>query len=370
MAEAALRSESRFEALAKLAPDIISIIDEQGRLNFSSEAAERIHGYASGELVGKNTLDFSHPDDREHVSQALLELLKVPGARASMRYRYRNKDGSYALMEATARNQLQNPLIEGVITVARESGERKRVEDDLLAAHAARDEFLAIAAHELRSPITALTGYLRSIERRLRGQPAVGDPVRADLHAAMGQTTRLGNLVAELLDASRFREGQLALQPEPFEFAAFLTETLAGLAGTLEAAGCRLTLDIETIAVSGKWDRSHLAQVVENLVANAAKYAPGSPVSVRLARSERGVQLSVADRGPGISAELHARLFERFASGGASGQGGGGLGLGLYISKRIVEAHGGRLFVHSVPGHGATFVIDLPLESSAPAEVV
>lgn len=224
----------------------------------------------------------------------------------------------------------------------------------------ARDDFVAIATHELRTPLSALSLQLTSLERAVdSGRAPTEERLRQSLRTARRQTERLEQLVNHLLDVSRISTGHLVLEPEEVDLALVVRRLVARFEEKLAEAGCTPVVRADT-PVMAKVDRLRVEQVLMNLLSNAMKYAPGQPVELSVAREQEGVLLEVRDHGPGISPEAQARVFERYqrASGKHSRE---SLGLGLYVSRQIARAHGGELSVESTPGQGARFLLRLPL---------
>jgi signal transduction histidine kinase len=225
-----------------------------------------------------------------------------------------------------------------------------------------RDEFISVAAHELRTPLTALQLKLQGLERGLKaGEPAKSALINVGgrVHGALRQTERLSQLVERLLDVSRIAGGRLELAPERFDLAELVRQVAEDFREPAAEAGTELRLH-GAERLEGCWDRLRMEQVLVNLLSNAVKYGAGRPVSVRLETAGERIRISVADEGIGIAAEDLGRIFTRFERA-APVRNYGGLGLGLYISRHIVDAHGGHIEVSSQPGQGSTFVIDLPL---------
>jgi PAS domain S-box-containing protein len=238
--------------------------------------------------------------------------------------------------------------------------ENARLYGDAQAAVAARDEFLSIASHELRTPLTALRLALENM-RRVCNVGAVRDlpisHVERVLVAAERQGQRLEKLVSALLDVSRIHMGRLELDVEQVDLGAVVAEAAAQLED--EAAQTGSTFEIRGEPVSGRWDRMRLGQVLTNLLANAVKYGEGKSVEVTFGPDDGRAWLVVRDHGIGIQPADQVHIFERFERA-VSSRNYGGLGLGLFIVKRIVEAHGGTVRVESVPGQGAAFRVELP----------
>jgi signal transduction histidine kinase len=205
--------------------------------------------------------------------------------------------------------------------------------------------------------MTALQLQLQGL-RRLLHDGGAEQAASAKVDKAMAQVQRLVRLVDDILDVSRITSGHLHLRRTEFDLAAAAGEVVDTLARDASKARCEVTVVGEPVV--GRWDRLRVDQVLTNLLSNAFRYAPGKPVSVRIEPGELGARFTVEDHGPGIAAEDVDRIFDRFERGSASAP-HGGLGLGLFISREIVQAHGGTLGVVTAGGSGAAFVVDLPL---------
>jgi signal transduction histidine kinase len=225
----------------------------------------------------------------------------------------------------------------------------------LADALAMRDEFLSIASHELKTPLTPLKLHLDGAARRLEASAEAAPPW---MESARRQVRRLETLIEQLLDMSRIRAGRLALDVERTDLATVARTASDPFLPELERAGNALRLDLAS-GVVGRWDAGRLEQVVTNLLSNAVKYAPGTPVSVSVRVEGAFGVIEVQDGGPGVPPELRGRVFEPFERG-ATARALGGLGLGLFIVRQIVDAHGGEVRVEDGPGGGARFLVLLP----------
>jgi signal transduction histidine kinase len=221
-----------------------------------------------------------------------------------------------------------------------------------------RDEFLNVASHELNTPLAALT---LAVTQLTEGNARGNRQQTAALARLMErQARRLSLLVREMLEAARLAALDLSLSREPVDLARLVQHVMVQVGPDLERAGC--TVELSLTPAMGVWDRERLELVLLSLLSNACKVGPGAPVSIRVTSTDREVRLAVTDHGAGIEPPDREHLFSRFSRFGRTGGGSGGHGvyLGLFMVRRIVEAHGGRLSVESRPGAGSTFLVDLP----------
>ena len=241
-----------------------------------------------------------------------------------------------------------------------------------------KSQFLSIASHELKTPITAMSGFIQIAVRRLRRridrakspeteQRDEDVTLLEQLEVVNRQTTKLARLVDELLDVSRIESGRLEFRVADVDLAALADEVVTRLEMVASEHALAVTRDGGPFIVRG--DRDHLEQVLNNLVSNAVKYSPsGRRVDIALGCTEdRMVLLSVTDQGMGIrAAELESIFGLFYRSPDREARDVGGMGLGLYISKEIVDRHGGRIWAESRTGEGTTFRVALP--PAGPAE--
>jgi signal transduction histidine kinase len=244
---------------------------------------------------------------------------------------------------------------------------RQKVEalaEDLARAVRARDEFLAVAGHELKTPLAALVLQIQSLLRIAEKAPDAPPARLAErLAKSEKQIHRLERLVNELLDVSRVSSGRLTLQLDDVDLVALVGEISERFAEPLSRAGCELEVHLPDKLV-GRWDRMRLDQVMTNLLTNAMKYGPGKPVTVTVTQEAGSARISVRDRGIGVAEPDRARIFGRFERA-VSERHYGGLGLGLWISRQIVEGLGGSIALDSRLGEGSTFTVELPTQEAS-----
>ena len=233
---------------------------------------------------------------------------------------------------------------------------------DLQASIRMRDDFMSMVAHELRTPINTL--FLEAKLRKMqldRGHTDVFDATYLNAMVARDkrQIKAMMRLIDDMMDVTRIRSNALSIRPVEVELSALLARVVENLSNQAAAAGSAITLEAGE-PVTALWDEFRIEQVVINLLTNALRYGQGKPVTVSLSLSPQGACIAVRDQGLGISEPDQQRIFEQFERV-ATGDGTGGLGLGLFITRQLVEAHGGSISVQSRQGEGAVFTVTLPL---------
>lgn len=232
---------------------------------------------------------------------------------------------------------------------------------ELVTARKARDEFLSLASHEIKTPITGIKLQLQMIQRRIGSViTSENQKIFSYVGSSLKQTDRLVELVEDLLDVSKIQAGKLQFNFEEMSLANAVDEVLEQFRDQLSIARCEVTVDVARY-IQPVWDRSRIEQVIANLLSNAIKYAPMSRIHITATEKENQIFFSFKDNGPGISREKQASLFDKFERA-TSSRNIGGLGLGLYIVKNIIDGHHGTIRLESEPGHGTEFIIVLPVQ--------
>jgi PAS domain S-box-containing protein len=363
-AEAAVRErQATLQAVVEASPDVISILDGEGRVRSMSPAMERITGYPAGEAIGHDAFsgDVIHPDDLEPFAQAQREVLSGRRERAVVRLRVRHVEGHWLTLEAHSR-----PLAAlggGLLVVSRDVTDQAVKDEELrlakLAAeqaNEAKSEYLSRMSHELRTPLNAILGFAQLLEL-----DDLHDEQRDNLGHILSGARHLLSLINEVLDIAAIEAGRLTLSLEPVPLADVAAETVSLIRPLADQRNIMVVTPDVACATHVLGDRQRLKQVLLNLLSNAVKYnRDGGSVELACAPgADDRLRISVTDTGLGIPPEALARLFVPFERVGRQ-SGVEGTGLGLPLSKRLAEAMGGTLDLTSTAGQGSTFWIELP----------
>jgi PAS domain S-box-containing protein len=342
----------------------VFMLGPDGDVQSWNAGAMLIKGYRSDEIIGKPMEVFYTPEDRKAGKpRQLLGIALREGRVEDEGWRVR-KDGTHfwADVVITALRD-ESGQLQGFAKVTRDLSERQRaMEERLRLAHAEeairlRDEFLSLASHELKTPLTALQLQLESLEEHIA---ALGQQkLTAKVERAGRSSRRLAALIDSLLDVSRIATGRMPLLREPVDLCALAEQAIATFAAASARAGCALTLHCAA-PLSAELDPNRIEQMFANLIANSLKYGAGLPVEVTLSRQGDQAVIAISDRGPGISEVDLGRIFERFERAAAV-RNYGGFGLGLWVAREIAQAHGGSIRAENRPGGGACFTAHIPL---------
>ena len=322
-------------------------------------------------------LDLYLPDSQGLGTLAALER-DQPGVPVMVLTGLDDEELALRAVQAGAQDYLPKGLVDGALfaRLIRHAIERHQIGLELERARAEqirlRDQFLTHVSHELRTPLAAMHQFLDILADGIAG--ALTDEQQLFVQRTLRNARQLEGMVAELLDAVRAQTGKLAVTVQRVELAPLVEDAVGGFASRAADKGIRLGTEVQPGLAPVRADPGRVGQVLGNLLDNALKFTPeGGEVRVSAAADgDPGfVRVEVADSGPGVPAGDAGRIFERLwqAEGDDAGPSRKGLGLGLHICRELVTRQGGRIWVDSVPGHGATFAFTLPLHQAASVTV-
>jgi PAS domain S-box-containing protein len=365
-------SEARYRLLAERSPDIIIRYDIAGVIEYISPAAAN-YGYEPASLIGRNLAELLDPAEwsRNEVFLADLAAGRPTPHGADNVWRTAAADGTPLALEG-ARTVLYDDdgCVIGAVAALRDVTVRMALEDELRArraeaeaANEAKSQFLANMSHEVRTPLTGVVGFARILE----AMADLPDAARGHVGRIAKSAEALLNVVNDILDFSKLDAGQIELDPQPFEPAAFLEETIDLMRP--RAADKGLTLRLELAADLPDRlvaDAARLRQVLLNLLTNAVKFTSAGGVTVTAGYDQGQLRVEVTDTGPGIAPDAAGRLFQRFSQlDDSNTRIHGGSGLGLAICKGLVEMMRGEIGLQSLPNAGSTFWFMVPAAAAA-----
>ena len=370
LAEVALeKNQRRLNAFLTSAPSAVIIIDQEQTVLEWNPMAEEIFGFSASEVLGRPLADIIIPVQfREAHARGMARFLKTgegPVLNKTIEVSALHQDGyEFPVNLSISSVKIEDDWL--FIAFISDITEYKLLQKEIIKNEAAllqskilddkKDEFLSMASHELKTPLTSLKAYVQLMERdAVTHSPMSGQFVGK----ASGYIRRLETLISDLLDVSKIKAEKLSFNIEKFPFKDFLEETIEGLQHTTQTHDLIIA---ESAKVICEADRIRIEQVVQNLVSNAVKFSPEATEVIIGSRMKAGMlEVYIRDQGIGISPENITKLFERFYRVEGAEMKFPGLGIGLYIANEIIVRHKGELWVESETGKGSAFYFTLPV---------
>ncbi|AXK72705.1 PAS domain S-box protein [Lysobacter sp. TY2-98] len=358
-------SEARFRQMADITPMMVWVAEADGRCSYVSRRWTEFTGRAPETELGYGWKDVVHPDDLPAYSDTVSDAANAQRAFAT-EYRGLRWDGAWRWLHVSARPRFGAAgEFLGYVGAVMDVTERRDAEDALREADRRKDEFLATLAHELRNPLSPIRTGLQVLNRTEDAETA--RRTRAMMERQLGHMVRL---IDDLLDVSRITSGKVVLQRDRISLQDAAHAAIESARPMIEGARHHLHVDLPSAPLWIDADPTRIAQVISNLLTNAAKYTPdGGEVRLRVFECDGAACVSVADNGLGIPPDALGAVFGMFAQVNRTlDRAQGGLGIGLALARRLVEMHGGSIVADSEGlGRGSTFVVRLPLAVDHPA---
>lgn len=352
-------SEENQKLLANHVQDYaIYMMDIHGRITSWNTGAMNLFGYSPEQIIGKHfSFFYAEEEVKKGMQEHELKMATGPEGRfESTGWRIR-KDGSRFLANfITTPLKDENNKVIGYAKVSTDLTSKKRI-SELEESIRMRDEFISVASHELRTPVTKILLNLQLIKRM--GEEAKERMLKS-LDVCEQSTKELIGLMDNLVDVTRLRLGKLEIKRTKTNITTIVLNVLTKFKDNIRLSGNHVSF-VHDGDMVGYWDQTRLEQLFSNLLSNALKYGEGKPIKMELRKEEDRILFSISDEGPGIPQQLQGKVFERFERA-ADSKKISGLGLGLYVSRQIVEAHKGEISLESQPGKGAKFIVSLPVK--------
>ena len=350
-------------AIVETSDDAIVSKTLQGVITSWNKAAEKMFGYSEVEAVGKHITLIIPPERLDEESYIIGEIIK--GNKIDHFHTIRRaKDGRLIPISVSVSPITdETGKVVGASKIARDiseqlslQAERARHYEEVKALNARKDEFIGLASHELKTPLTSVAGYLEILSRMVADEKS-----QLFLHKTRQQVKKLSALVDDLLDVTKIESGKLPFSEERFDIRRVVEDVIELISHSNHAYQFVLNTEVDELFITG--DPHRIEQVLTNLLTNAVRYSPGTDrVELLLSEEEECALIGVKDYGVGIPEDKLEEIFSRFYRVDETKSQASGLGLGLYLSQEIVSRHGGTIWAESQPGEGSTFWIRLPLK--------
>ena len=345
-------SEARFRSLVQNSSDIVTVLDREGKVQYSSESTERMLGLPGTELIGRYLSGIVLEDDQPAYLDALSETIRRKETDHSIEYQIRDGSGKIRYIESVMNNLLEDNSVQGVVVNSRDITQRKDAEIRLKQTNFELDSFVYRASHDLRAPLRSVLGLLNLIRME-----SAETQKAAYINLAEKSINKLDSFILDLTNFSR--NSRMEVQREEIDFQEVISECLDNLKYMEHAdkVDVRVEISEENPFMS---DVGRMSILFQNLISNAIKYhrlSADSYVKIKVLTNEEGASIEVSDNGKGIQAEYLSRIFEMFFRASEDSYGSG---LGLYITRQVVEKLGGKIEVDSVYNEGSSFRVFLP----------
>ena len=350
-----LNENRRLNSVLKQMPEGVIISDPRGKIVLHNDQLDLILGNDPQAFTtqGKKIVSEEWPLSR---SLEKGEIIK------NEELRIVHDDGRISVINVSSSPIKNGDRIVAGVAVLNDITEQKLIQSELEEAIVMRDEFLSVASHELKTPMTSLKLQTQMLRRKLDKEENITmlkDKIYDVMTVIDKQVNGLNRLVEDMLDISRLKTGKLNIEISEFDMDGLIKETLDSLRQQFVLSGYSEPIFTQEGPMSGTWDRMRMGQVLINLLTNSIKYGNQKNIEIHAKGSDDRIRVCVSDKGIGISPEDQARVFDRFERAIPASE-VSGLGLGLFIAKQIVRAHGGHIWVESEINQGSTFMFEVP----------
>jgi len=350
-------------AIVETSDDAIVSKTLQGIITSWNKAAERMFGYTEDEAVGKHITLIIPPERLDEESYIIGEIIK--GNKIDHFHTVRRAKDGHLIPISVSVSPItdESGKVVGASKIARDiseqlslQAERARHYEEVKALNARKDEFIGLASHELKTPLTSVAGYLEILSRMVTEEKG-----QLFLQKTRQQVKKLSALVDDLLDVTKIESGKLSFSEEQFDIRKVVEDVIELISHSNHQFQFVLNAEVDELFITG--DPNRIEQVLTNLLTNAVRYSPGTDrIELFLSKDEECALIGVRDYGVGIPEDKLEEIFSRFYRVDETKSQASGLGLGLYLSQEIVSRHGGTIWAESETGKGSTFWVRLPIK--------
>lgn len=339
------KTDRWYKELIEKSTDAVCLIDADATILYASPSTKQVLGYTPKEFEGIPGLSLVHPEDLPRIVKVLARVVATPNEPIRAEFRYKHKDGRWIWTETTGRNLLSDPIIHAIVVNYHDITEAKEFEQ-------AKDDFIMIAAHQLRTPVSSIRW---NAELLLRGKAKLTPAVKGGIQAILDGTHSLVRLIDELLEMSKIITGKIAYKPELLDVTKSINNEIRMVASIAKAHGVRITFTPPHTLPKLRIDDTRFSRVIQNILTNAIKYGkPEGSVGIMAEVSDEQLIITISDDGAGISKEDQQKLFRKFfRTEHAQKLDPNGKGLGLYATKQYMDTFGGQISIISPRKDGA-----------------
>ncbi len=370
-------SEKHFKSLVNYSLQPLIVKNKKGEIIFTSESIKELLGLKQNVKSGTLIDIFLHPDDVSRHKHFLKDIISNPFEKKSIELRMKKGDTNWIWVKNESINLLKQKDIKAIVSSIQDISfqkeldrekvdiihEEKKARELAERALKERDEFISIASHELKTPLTTITLQLQSTLRRILTQSLAdfsGSALLNSLQIAEKQSQRLATLISDLLNVSLASVGKFSLKKEKLDLVVLVQSLIQRFEQEIILSGCKVNFEIRNQNIIGNWDKVRIEQVITNIFINAIKYSNKSDINISVYQNEKWALVSIKDKGKGIDKKYQESIFEPFKRL-KTDENSEGLGVGLFIAKQIALSHGGDVKVNSELGKGSEFILYLPL---------
>jgi PAS domain S-box-containing protein len=351
-----VKLEEKYRVLAETSADGVITIDPLGRLTYVNPSFEKMCGRRKSQILATLFREYLLEDSVYFFQQICMEVRKKNEKMENVELELVHEDKSVPIEVNIAPLKKENEFAGMVLTV-RDITERRRIEGELKKSERLKTEFMNIAAHELKSPVTPIKGYLDLIIQDKNADEQIKKWAKVSLR----NTERLLKLVNDILDVSRLDSDTMRFEIEKLDPSAILHEVAEDMKPAITDKNLKFIIDIPKDLPSVMGDKNRLSQVLKNLLGNSLKFTDNGSIAIEAKKKEEHILISIEDTGIGVSSDELKKIFTKFYQAyTGDDRNNEGTGLGLFICKEIIGKHNGKIWAESQVGKGSKFIIQLP----------